>query len=352
MPNRDYYAINLSSDKFKTNNATTSSLVTNDFKVMHEDKVIFSVDKDGTSMNTINSTTSFDDLSDTPNKKVENGILGVFKNKLSFLRNIVVDSLNSRVIETESLTSNEINTQTLELKKLNTNTINASNIIGEIIEAKSFNGADLFSVFINADNMNAKEIKTDNIHVNKKVDVENIKSSSISSNNLATTNLICENQETQCSVITSLKSESILTKSLQSPLISSSEILSEHIKTDELETLQLSADVIIAKSFVKHFTTYGSKAEPLTLSITRQKALDVKEMNCKIISKVPEGVVTQRFFLNGLDCNEDYQINVTLNKDNACFVYLINDGQKIQICVNYNKKVEPNTIASFILQHL
>ena len=137
MPDYSYYAINLESKSLKTeaidclrvkiNNSERPLEIKND-----EGKVIFYVDNLGANVHTINSTTSFLELFDTPNVLgAEHNILGVKNEKLSFL-----DEINLSKIETEALTSKDIITNTMKATGIVTDSIINTKMVSDEIKAK------------------------------------------------------------------------------------------------------------------------------------------------------------------------------------------------------------------------
>ena len=115
MPDSSYYAVNLQSQTLKTeaihcgkvniNNSERPLEIKND-----EGKVIFFVDNLGANVHTLNSTTSFLELFDTPNLLgKEHTLLGIKNEKMSFLDEIKISKIEAEALTSKDITSTTIN---------------------------------------------------------------------------------------------------------------------------------------------------------------------------------------------------------------------------------------------------
>ena len=152
---------------------------------------------------------------------------------------------------------------------------------------------------------------------------------------------------------THIQNETLKSKKLQSENIDCN-----HLDAKDVVSSTAVIDILEARYIRCHslktedYQTFGTNELPLFLAHTRQKRLKVDEASSslKVVTKVPVGISDQTFYIDGLDLNLDFNINVTLNKDNHVYSCLINDGVSLKVNLKYDKLTESNTIAKIYVQ--
>ena len=323
MPDSSYHAINLESKSLKTeaidcakvkiNNSERPLEIKND-----EGKVIFFVDNLGANVHTLNSTTSFLELFDTPNTLgKEHTLLGMKDEKIAFL-----DEIKLSKVEAEVLTSKDIITNSIKATGIVSDSIINGKMVSDEIKATAINTNLLTSDSIVCENMKILRFETDMITgKGLKINEANIES------------LICNtlvNEELTSDIITvrELVNEKSNIAYLESEGIDSKQIKSDdiHAITGDITGLTcvkiygslINAKEIETDKLMIKKSVFGSEDEPLNLAVTQVKSVDVSGENIKITTKIPAGVLNQSIIINGLEIEGDYILNLSLNKLNDC----------------------------------
>ncbi len=359
MPDNYYDCVSLRSVKHESKNIFNGYVEINEtdvpFLVKNKDgKTVFCVDQSGANIKTIQATTGFIEMNDTANiMGKEDSILMVKNGKIDFDDNLKVNSLKSEKVDvTENISCSTLKSDSLIFKSLKGNDLETLSLKADSMESKIINTGDLYSVAINADKIKTKELDIENLEMNA-AKIETLNSSRITTDNIASTHIICENLENSTGLISHIQNETLKSKKLQSENIDCN-----HLDAKEVVLSTATIDILEAR-YIRCNTlktdeplTFGSNEEPLFLAHTRQKRLKVETAAnfLKIVTKVPGGVFDQTFYIDGLDTNLDYNLNITLNKDNHVYYCLINDGVSLKVNLKYNKSVEASTIAKITVK--
>ena len=355
MPNISYYAVNLECESLKTSQVICDKVkISNSsraLEVFNDDgKVVFFVDNLGASVNNINSSTQFTELSDTPYVLGnENSILGVKDGKIEFL-----DDLIFRKVESDEVTSKKINTGTMKTDGIVSKSIVNETLTSDKIKCTTLDTNVMTADTIVCDNMKLTKFDIDSLSGKELVFdtaiVSQLKSESVTSKMLASTHVVTENLETEKGnfgdITTNvLTSKQVIADNLKSKLVIIDELLFDSIMGDRVETKEIICDKLnIVKS------EYGSETEPLNLAITQVKFVEVSGENIKIVTKCPSGVLNQAIQINGLDHGKDYAVNITLNTDNNISHTFIDDGSTHKLKIVYKTAVERDTIVKIYIR--
>jgi hypothetical protein len=354
MPDSNYYALNLGcdrletnsikSERFKINNSERPLEIKND-----EGKVVFFVDNLGANVQTINSTTSFFELVDTPNGiGIENSLISVKNEKLAFVNEINLPKINGEYVTSKSLVTD--NVKSLDITS---NSIKTESIIVDDVEATNLNVKNIRTDHIICNDMTIADFKTKTI-MNEKLDcknakIESITSESITSNNLASTNIIVENLENQTGHITNLINETLVSNTIKSTsidalqIVADKNVVSEIVSCDLLDTTEIKCNKL---SILK--SVYGTYEEPLDLAATRVKSVSCAGDLIIIHSKIPSGVINQDIIINGI--KGDYVVNMTFNKINDVTHTFIKNGKEHLLRMKYKERVERDSQVKIIIQ--
>ena len=361
MPDNFYDCVSLRSVKHESKNISNGYVEINDsdvpFLVKNKDgKTVFCVDQSGANIKTIQATTGFIEMNDTANiMGKEDSVLMVKNGKVDFDDDLKVNSLKSGKVDvTEAISCSTLKSDSLIIKSLKGNDLETLCLKTDSMESKIVNTGDLYSVAINADKIKTKELDIKDLQINA-AKFNTLTSSSITTDNIASTHMICENLENKTGLISHIQNETLKSKKLQSDTIDCN-----HLDAKDVVLSTAVIDILEAR-YIKCNTlktedpqTFGTNEEPLFLAHTRQKRLKVEPIDfnnyLKIVTKVPVGVSDQTFYIDGLDLNLDYNLSVTLNKDNHVYYCLINDGVSLKVNLRYDKLTEANTIAKITVK--
>lgn len=359
MPDSNYYALNLGcehletnsikSERFKINNSERPLEIKND-----EGKVVFFVDNLGANVQTINSTTSFFELVDSPNELGEhNSLLGVQNEKLAF-----VNELNLPKISAEQVTANTIVTNTVKSLGITSGSIKTESMIVNDVQASNLSVTNIKTDHIVCDDMTIADFKTTTI-MNEKLDCKNAKiesttSESLTSNNLASTNIIVENLENQTGHITNIINETLVSNAIKSTsvdalqIVAEKKVVAETVSSDLLDTKEIKCNKLSI-----HKSVYGSSTEPLDLAVTRVKSVTVEGDLIIIHSKIPSGVINQEIIIHGLE--GDYVVSMTFSSSGSPFVNdvthtFINNHKEHLLRMKYKERVERDSQVKVIIQ--
>ena len=359
MPDNFYNCVSLKSVKHESKSISNGYVEINDsdvpFIVKNKDgKTVFCVDQSGANIKTIQATTGFIEMNDTANSMgKEDSILMVKNGKIDFDDNLKVNSLKSESVDvTEAISRSTLKSDSLIIKSLKGNDLETLSLKTDSMESKIVNTGDLYSVAKNADKVKTKELDITELHINA-AKIDTLTSSSVTTDNIASTHMICENLESKTGLISHIQNETLKSKKLQSENIDCN-----HLDAKDVVSSTAVIDILEARYIRCHslktedYQTFGTNELPLFLAHTRQKRLKVDEASSslKVVTKVPVGISDQTFYIDGLDLNLDFNINVTLNKDNHVYSCLINDGVSLKVNLKYDKLTESNTIAKIYVQ--
>ena len=354
MPDSNYYAIDLGcdrletksiqSERFKINNSERPLEIKND-----QGKVVFFVDNLGANVQTINSTTSFFELVDSPNEiGIENSLIGVRNEKLSFVNEINLLKINGEYITSKSvvtdsvkslgITSDSIKTQSIIVDDLTATDLNVKNIRADHITCNDMTIADFKTTQIMNENLNSKT-----------AEIKALKSESITSKNLASTNIIVEHLENQTGQITHIINETLVSNAIKSTsvhalqIVAEKNVVAEIVCSDLVDTKEIKCNKLSI-----HKNVYGTIAEPLDLAITRVKSVTVDGDLIIIHSKIPSGVINQEITINGLE--GDYVVSLTFNKVNDVTHTFISNNKEHLLKMKYKERVERDATVKIIIQ--
>jgi hypothetical protein len=355
MPDYSYYAINLESKSLKTeaidclrvkiNNSERPLEIKND-----EGKVIFYVDNLGANVHTINSTTSFLELFDTPNVLgAEHNILGVKNEKLVFL-----DEINLSKIETKALTSKDIITNTMKATGIVSDSIINTKMVSDEIKATAVK-----TNLLTSDSIVCEKMKIANFDCNmitskelviEQADIKHLKCNTLANDKLTSINIIVNDLANDKGKITQLESQNIVSKQIRTTDIHAvtgdiSNLNCANVSSSLIDAKEIRSDKLMIKKSV-----FGSVEEPLNLAVTQVKSITVSGNNVKIITKIPAGVLNQTVIINGLDLDGDYIVNVMLNKFNDCTYTLICDGNHHVLRVTYKERVDRDALLHIMIK--
>ena len=162
MPNVNYYAVNLECESLKTSQVNCDKVkISNSsraLEVFNDDgKVVFFVDNLGASVNNINSSTQFTELSDTPySLGNENSILGVKDGKIEFL-----DVLKFWKVEADEVTAKKIITDTMKTEGMVSKSIVNETLTSDKIKCTTFDTGAITADTIVCDNMKLTKFDID-----------------------------------------------------------------------------------------------------------------------------------------------------------------------------------------------
>ena len=317
---------------------------------MTKEKSFFLLDNLGANIHTLNSTTSFLELFDTPNViGRENTLLGIKNDKIAFL-----DTVKMAKIETEALTSTDIVANTIKATGIVTDSIINAKMVSDELKATTINTNLLTADSIVCEKMKIAKFETDMI-TGKELMISEANIESLICNTLLT-------EELTSDIITvrELVNEKSNIAYLESEIIESKQIKSEDIHTitgdiTGLTCVNVSSSLIDAKEIlcdklVIKKSIYGSEEEPLNLAVTQVKSVDVSGERIKIITKTPAGVLTQSIIINGMEIDADYTVNLTLNKLNDCAHTLICEGTHYVLRVIYKERVDRDALLKILIQ--
>ena len=355
MPDYSYYAINLESKSLKTetidcakvkiNNSERPLEIKND-----EGKVIFFVDNLGANVHTLNSTTSFLELFDTPNVVgKEHTLLGMKDEKIAFL-----DEIKLSKIEAEVLTSKDIITNSIKATGIVSDSIINGKMVSDEIKATAINTNLLTSDSIVCENMKITNFETDmvtgkGLKINE-ANIKSLKCNTLINEELTSANIMVSHLVNEKANIAYLESQSIDSKQIKSNDI--------HAITGDITGLTcvnvcskiIDAKEIRSDKLIINKSVYGSEEEPLNLAVTQVKSIAVKGENIKITTKIPAGVLTQSIIINGLELDGDYTVNLTLTKINDCAHTLICGLTHHVLRVIYKERVDRDALLKILIQ--
>jgi hypothetical protein len=357
MPDSSYYAINLESKSLKTetidcpkvkiNNSERPLEIKND-----EGKVIFFVDNLGANVHTLNSTTSFLELFDTPNVLgEEHTLLGMKDEKIAFL-----DEIKLSKIEAEVLTSKDIITNSIKATGIVSDSIINGKMVSDEIKATAINTNLLTSDSIVCENMKIANFETDMVtgktQTFEEANIESLKCKTLVNDDLASANIMVSHLVNEKANIAYLESQSIDSKQITSNDIHAitgdiTGLTCVKIYGSLIDAKEIRSDKLMIKKSV-----FGSEEEPLNLAVTQIKSVDVSGENIKITTKIPAGVLTQSIIINGLELDGDYTVNLTLNKINDCTHTLICDGTQHVLRVIYKERVDRDALLKILIKRV
>ena len=357
MPDSSYYAINLESkslkteaidcDKVKINNSERPLEIQND-----EGKVVFYVDNLGANVHTLNSTTSFLELFDTPNVLgKEHTLLGIKDEKIAFL-----DEIKLSKVEAENLTSKDIITNSIKAVGIVCDSIINGKIISDEIKTDTIHANSLKSDSIECENIKITNFETDMItgkelKINE-ANIESLKCNTLINEELTSDIITVRELVNEKSNIAYLESEGIDSKQIKSDDIHAitgdiTGLTCVNIYGSLINAKEIETDKLMIKKSV-----FGSEDEPLNLAVTQVKFIDVSGENIKITTKIPSGVLTQTIIINGLDLSDDadYIVNLTLNQINDCTYTLINTNDAHVLRINYKERIDRDALLKILIQ--
>ena len=311
-------------------------------------KTVFYVDQNGANIDTMESTTSFLTLKDTPNAFGEEYSVAVVKNgKIEFEKILNVDSLKTKNIDVEECKINKSNVKELvvndavfensnvkksSIKVLDADDITSKNIITNKIVTKEFimDNCEIYDLMTKT--ITSTSIKTDNINC----DAANL--TSIINDNLKSKNIDFENLKGENMEIKNIKCEKLFLKDGLIDYCAIDNLDVENIKCNNLQ--------------LPKYKEYGTIEEPLFLAISRTKRLLVEGENLKIITKSPIDIKEQVFFIDGIDHELDYELSVVINKNNFVYSSLVNDGKCLKVQLRYDKLTEADTIVKIYIKKI
>ena len=329
---------NIDCGKVQMNNSDNPFVVKND-----EGKVVFFVDNNGANEKIINSTTNFIDLYDTPSLGSENSILGIKNEKLAFSNFInvaKVDTTNLVSVDAkfDSLTTEKLDCGKATLKNIQCNTIKSSFSEFDELKATTIDCKTLKVEKIEQKHLTCETCSMDNAKINA------LEANLISLNNLASTFAIVENFENQTANINNLKSNNSLFVDSKIITLEADEIKVKDLTAKQMKSDELCVKNIKIKSLNIEKSVYGSIDNPLCLNLTQTKEIQVAGNNIRIITSVPADILKQSFFINGLDIDEDYMINITSNNDMMFQYVLANNGAKFKLNIKYVERALRDSI--------
>ena len=166
MPDSSYFANHLESFEFKSNKIDCGRVkigVNNErpLEIQNDEgKVVFFVDNLGANVHTLNSTTSFLELIDTPNTiGNDNSILGIEEGKMQFIRDVKLSkaevnclaatSIGTETIKADGIISNSVISGTLVVDDLTTPVAKINTITSNVIACDNMTiDMHIFSPFI------------------------------------------------------------------------------------------------------------------------------------------------------------------------------------------------------------
>ena len=360
----DLRTTKINCDRVQINNSERPLEIKND-----EGKVVFFVDSLGANIPTINSTTSFFELSDSPNEiGSENSLIGVRNEKLDFVNEIKLNNISA-----EEVTSNNIVSSTVKSLGITSDSIKTESLIVNDITATDLSVKNIKTDHIACNNMKIENFKTSK-SINeeldcKKAEIKSLTTESITSNNLASTNIIVENLENKTANITDILNETLISNSIKSTSVNALQIVAEkNVVAAEIYSDLVDTKEIKCNKLSIHKNVYGTHEEPLDLAVTRVKSVTVEGDLIIIHSKIPSGVLNQEITVHGLENDGDYVVSMTFNSsgrtkdDNLIsperrspFVndithMFVNTGNDYKLLMKYKERVERESQVKIIIQ--
>tara|TARA_R110000796_G_scaffold186292_1_gene303191 strand:- start:202 stop:1275 length:1074 start_codon:yes stop_codon:yes gene_type:complete len=357
MPDSSYFANSLESLEIKSKKIDCGRVkigVNNErpLEIQNDEgKVVFFVDNLGANVHTLNSTTSFLELIDTPNDLGnDDSILGIEAGKMKFIRDVKLSKA-----EVNCLAATSIGTETIKSDGIISNSIISGTLIVDDITAPIAKMKNITSDNIVCDNMTIDNFTTSNIRGDDlkftNAELINLKSNSLVSTKISSSCIDCNSLKNRSAEIDHLLSETLTGKEikcdeLESNIIRANEITTEACNSTIVMCKEVNADKLILKK-----NTYGSNEEPLNLAITQVKSVDVTGDVICIISKIPCGVNSQQITVNGL-VDADYAVNLTLNQVNDCtHTFIRNEGCHL-LRIKYGERVGRDTQVKILIQKI
>lgn len=356
MPDSTYQCILMQCDDLHTKRINSTKVKINDTErplevINSEGKVVFFVDSSGANIPTINSTTSFFELSDSPNEiGIENSLISVRNEKLAFVNEIQLHNISA-----EKVTSNNIVSSTVKSLGITSDSIKTESLIVNDITATDLSVKNIITDHIACNNMkiaNFKTSKTINEELDcKKAEIETLKTESLTSNNLASTNIIVENLENKTANITDIVNETLISNSIKSTSVNALQLVAEkNVVAAEINSDLVDTKEIKCNKLSIHKNVYGTSTELLDLAITRIKSVTVEGDLIIINSKIPSGVLNQEITIHGLENDGDYVVSMTFNKVNDVTHMFVNTSNNYKLLMKYKERVERDSQVKIIIQ--
>ena len=317
-------------------------------------KDVFWVDDDGANISALETQTDFVSLIDTPDALGEqDSLLKVEDGKLAFTRELN----NLLSVKTSLLSCGKLKTENLNISSIVSKSVVSDNATFDLLKSD-----EIATKHVCAKNIDCKKLKCGDFSTDV-LDVIKMKCENVLTSEAKADSVLTKHLHTESGTIENLKSVQTSTSNLTAEIVNGSNgnfdngsfnnLEAVHFKTIHSKALHSKVSEMEVERLNVKCEQYGCLREPLYLALSQTKHLTVSKnaYKHKIISRVPANVKTQSFSIKDIDTYKDWQIGVTLTKDNEVqsTLILLNESE-CKVNLTYKKAVEDGTMAIIYLQ--